>query len=362
MSTNRALGLTIARLRGAMEPAMSQQALGEAVGYQAGAAVSISRIENGHSRPGAARLAKIAAVLQTTSETLEEDAARLDETLQYDLGGPSSEGQPTRLGPKERRARVDRAVAERTEIAVRAAERFNAALDEADTEFLQPLRQTTEMIVDAPPIGHITALDDLVEPRRTGDVDESSSSATAAGSVFGSLGEVAAAAAARNLGRPAGVAMGSAGIAGSTMVVMGLVAAPAALWMFRQKKIRLSDLEAQVELAEGELAGSQLGFDAMILMMQGAAEVLGHVATHGTRAYQRWAMQIPESTAWASLTSAQREQHGALSEVADCQLAVATASLSFDLLLSLRGADLDDVIQGLRSRLEDARQRVELLV
>src|SRR5690606_1447307 len=54
---------------------LTQQQLGERANYQAGAAVSISRVESGRIHPGEARRADIAAALGLTLTELESHAA-----------------------------------------------------------------------------------------------------------------------------------------------------------------------------------------------------------------------------------------------------------------------------------------------
>ena len=55
-----ALGQVIRELREARTPKLSQEELGRKAGYRTGAGVSMSRIENGMTRPGPRRLEGIA--------------------------------------------------------------------------------------------------------------------------------------------------------------------------------------------------------------------------------------------------------------------------------------------------------------
>ena len=66
-----ALGQVIRELREARTPKLSQEELGRKAGYRTGAGVSMSRIENGVTRPGPTRLEGIANTLGLTLQELE---------------------------------------------------------------------------------------------------------------------------------------------------------------------------------------------------------------------------------------------------------------------------------------------------
>lgn len=80
--TRDALGQTIERCR--VQKGLTQQQLGELAGYQAGAAVSISRVESGNVLPGQARLAGIAAALELSLVDLE--SAATERTREIETG------------------------------------------------------------------------------------------------------------------------------------------------------------------------------------------------------------------------------------------------------------------------------------
>src|SRR5688500_16247477 len=76
-----ALGLAIKRPREKPDHKITQQELGNAAGYKAGAAVSISRIESGRSRPKAERLERIANGLGVSVEELVQVASQVEDTV-----------------------------------------------------------------------------------------------------------------------------------------------------------------------------------------------------------------------------------------------------------------------------------------
>src|SRR5687767_7285437 len=74
-----ALGQVIEKHR--VAKGLTQQQLGELAKYQAGAAVSISRVESGRIHPGQARRSDIAAALDLTLAELESAAADLTKEI-----------------------------------------------------------------------------------------------------------------------------------------------------------------------------------------------------------------------------------------------------------------------------------------
>ena len=74
--SREALGQVIRELREARAPKLSQEELGRKAGYRTGAGVSMSRIENGMTRPGPKRLEGIARTLGLTVRELETRGAQ----------------------------------------------------------------------------------------------------------------------------------------------------------------------------------------------------------------------------------------------------------------------------------------------
>src|SRR6187401_260748 len=74
--SREALGQVIRELREARAHRLSQEELGRKAGYRTGAGVSMSRIENGMTRPGPKRLEGIARTLGLTVRELETRGAQ----------------------------------------------------------------------------------------------------------------------------------------------------------------------------------------------------------------------------------------------------------------------------------------------
>jgi transcriptional regulator with XRE-family HTH domain len=122
--------------REAMEPNLTQDDLGTEAGYGSGAGVSISRIDNGLTRPGPARFAGIARELGLTPSQLEAEAARQTVELVKERGEPLSSAE-TATGD-ERRDRVRRIrqeIARRTSPITELGNAFNEAHDRARDHF-----------------------------------------------------------------------------------------------------------------------------------------------------------------------------------------------------------------------------------
>src|SRR5215213_7236126 len=134
------LGQVIRELREARTPRLSQEELGRKAGYRSGAGVSMSRIENGVTRPGPRRLAGIASTLGVTVQELEARGAQrshhpdrtpgarpLTETPPGNTDGPVS-GRD-RESTKDRMRRIQADFDRRNTQAVTRGLAFNAAHD-----------------------------------------------------------------------------------------------------------------------------------------------------------------------------------------------------------------------------------------
>src|SRR4051794_29025532 len=109
-----ALGEVVRELR--LGKDMTQDELGRAAHYGAGAAVSISRIERGLTRPGAERLAGLAIALDLTPGQLEAEAAERTRDLLGHSGG-SAHGAHTggdEEGIKDRVRRIQQDIESRS--------------------------------------------------------------------------------------------------------------------------------------------------------------------------------------------------------------------------------------------------------
>src|SRR4051812_19584978 len=98
----QSLGRAVRELR--ESAGKTQEELGKAAGYKAGAAVSISRLETGRAQPGVDRMKMIAKVL----------GVELEELLQR-ASNPDREAQRRNERPRDREQRVISEVAERKE-------------------------------------------------------------------------------------------------------------------------------------------------------------------------------------------------------------------------------------------------------
>src|SRR4051794_30147551 len=133
-----ALGRAIRGFREEMD--LSQQQLGERAGYSKGpgAGVSISRVESGQMRPGAARLERIAGTLGVSMEVLAEAAERLapeieaEERARPDQGATSSNASSmSGLSIKQRVGGLQDALDQRIKAVRALTDRFNVAHDRA---------------------------------------------------------------------------------------------------------------------------------------------------------------------------------------------------------------------------------------
>lgn len=396
-----ALGMAIKRLREKADHKITQQELGNAAGYKAGAAVSISRIESGRSRPKAERLERIAHGLGVSVDDLLEVASEVEDTVfntsDAESTGLSGEG----LSFKERLSRVQQVVSDRTEAATAAAEEFNAAVDRAREMFFAPFCATGAEIEDAPAVESPHSAENVDDGDAAAEaryrLQHSSSvvagalgggvagvalggasaygafTAAAAfgtastGTAIGSLSGVAATNATMAFLGGGSLAAGGAGVAGGTMLLMGIVAAPVAalaaggaFYMVRKNRKKQVELEQELERAESEISESQRGFDAMIRLMGQAADTLEDIAVHGSRAYQRWSTNLPpRSTRWSDMTEPQQERYLDLIHVAGAQLLISTVSMRFTLLMSARDNDLDALVQGCDEQLNESRRVVD---
>jgi transcriptional regulator with XRE-family HTH domain len=396
-----ALGLAIKRLRERPDRKITQQELGDAAGYASGAAVSISRIEAGRSRPKAERLERIADGLGVTVEEIVKVASEVEDAVSTPPDPEDADTHLEGLSFKERLLRVQKVVSERTDSATAAAEQFNRAVDRARDGFFDPFCATGGEIEGA----------EVVESPDSADNDDNSDAATEAryrlkhsssvvagalgggvagaalgsasaygaftaaaafgtastGTAIGSLSGVAATNATMAVLGGGSLAAGGAGMAGGTMLLMGIVATPiaalaaaGAFYMVRKNRKKQAELEVILGEAESEIAESQHGFDAMIELMGRATEILDDIAVHGSRAYQRWSARLPpRPTRWSGMSESQRERYLDFIQVAGAQLLISTVSMRFTLLMSARGDDLEALVQACEEQLGESRRVVD---
>src|SRR5215204_78041 len=157
-----ALGQVIRELREARTPKLSQEELGRKAGYRSGAGVSMSRIENGVTRPGPRRLEGIATTLGVTVQELEargaQRAHRTDRTPgalpRTDTASPGEAEVPVsgrhRESTKDRMKRIQADFDRRNTQAVTRGLAFNAAHDRARDDFFMELVGSARSITGIP--------------------------------------------------------------------------------------------------------------------------------------------------------------------------------------------------------------------
>ena len=403
-----ALGSVIRELREAQVPPTTQDELGTKAGYGAGAAVSLSRIEGGLTRPGPERFAGIATALGLTPSQLEDAAAKRTAELREHHGGNPTGPQPGDR-PKDRIERIQAEVGRRTTLVTELADQFNAAHDRARDEYFMRFVAAAAEINGAPKPdptvleGGNDSDDVEAEAARqfqwtsygVGQVLSGAAGAAAGGAAgaavggaaaygtfmaaasFGTastgaaiagLNGVAATNAAFALLGGGTVAAGGAGVAGGALLLAGIVAAPAVLlaagglaWMVRRNRKQQQELTQKLDDADAELAATKRGFDALTDVLPRATKTLDYVATHAAHSLKRWEQRLaPPPRSWESMTVEQMQCYQDFIDVASSQLAVATIDVQG--LLTTRGDEREQLIRLIDEILTQAQSTVESLV
>ena len=155
-----ALGQIIEERR--VQKGLTQQQLGDLAKYQAGAAVSISRVEGGHVHPGETRRADIAAALDLSLAELESAAAdRTREIAAGKLPTGRAASAAARTESLDRRATRLAQKDQRRHIAHReVTSAFNDARERSLEQFFIPLVDISSGFEDAPqPVEPLTELE-----------------------------------------------------------------------------------------------------------------------------------------------------------------------------------------------------------
>jgi transcriptional regulator with XRE-family HTH domain len=186
------LGQVIRELREAHTPKLTQEQLGRKAGYRAGAGVSMSRIENGVTRPGPRRLAGIAAALGLTVHELETRSAQRSPQPQPKSDPPSEPpvrgagldpgqtgaaigGRP-KESTKDQMRRIQGDFNRRHDMAVTKGREFNAVHDRARDDFFLELLRTATTITGLPNPPHEPALNAVI-PQNGGSLSPSAEAA-----------------------------------------------------------------------------------------------------------------------------------------------------------------------------------------
>jgi transcriptional regulator with XRE-family HTH domain len=418
------LGQVIRELREAHTPKLTQEQLGRKAGYRAGAGVSMSRIENGVTRPGPRRLEGIATALGLTVQELETRSTQRSPQPQPAPNPPSEQpgagsdpshtaaavGGRTKESTRDQMRRIQGDFDRRQILAVTKGREFNAAHDCArDDFFLNLVRVATTITgLPHPPLEPAPS---AVTPQKGGSLGPSAEAAlrrqVAAHGVAVALASGAGPAAAAGepdhesaysavlaaaLLTPAraeaahhdprsgptaratrallgGSSAGRTGILAGTALLAGFLASAASplfaagtlAWLARRSRRQNDQLRMELDQAEANLVATERGFDAVMDILTRATEILGYIAVHASHAQQRWQAQLPESPIdWSDLSQDQQRQYDAFVEVAGRQVLV--DSINMTELLTAKGEQQARLIQVADDILTLAKHDVELLV
>jgi transcriptional regulator with XRE-family HTH domain len=412
--SSAALGQVIRELREARTPKLSQEELGRKAGYRTGAGVSMSRIENGMTRPGPKRLEGIASTLGVTVQELEtRGAQRSHEPGRTDGARPVQPGNPVtgrdRESTKDRMRRIQGDFDRRNTQAVTKGLAFNAAHDRARDDFFMELVRSARGITGIPapsapadaraqhgldlsPTAEaalrrqvaaqgITAT--LTSGAGAAAADDETDNESAYGAVVAAAMLTPVPSATANPDPRAGATAratrallgggtthtGATGIAAGTALLAGfvasaaspLIAAGALAWLARRSRRQNDRLRIELDQAEANLVATQRGFDAVMDILARATEPLSYIAIHASHAHRRWQAQLPAGPIhWSDLSEDQQRQYRAFVEVAACQVCV--DSINMTELLSAPGEQQARLIQVADDILTLARHEVEILV
>ncbi len=402
-----ALGLVILERRAALVPGMTQTDLGTEAGYGAGAGVSVSRIENGLTRPGQDRFAGIARSLGLTPSQLEAEAWQRTVALAKERGETLSDKQTVGGDErvKDRVKRVQQEIDRRTSVITELGNAFNEAHDRARDNFFMPFVQIAGGVTGAPQPDRAGLQDDgVADPAAQAEyrirfttygvahVLAGGMGAGAAGAAVGGaaaygtfmaaaafgtastgaaiagLSGVAATNAALALLGGGTLAAGGAGVAGGTALLAGIVAAPALVlalgglvWMVKRNRRQQQELTEKLNQADAEITATRRGYDALTDILPRATHTLSYIALHGGHALKRWKSQLgPRPLDWDAMNADQKQRYQDFVDISASQLAVVGINVQ-DLMVS-RGADREHLVELADEVLNQTQSTVELLV
>lgn len=419
--SRRALGRVIRELREAQTPRLSQEELGRRAGYRTGAGVSMSRIENGVTRPTARRLEGIAAALGLGVSDLQTRAGeRTGAGPARDLEGVAGNREESTT---ERLRRIQAEFERRHRTAMTEAGAFNAAHDRARDEFFLPFMATARSISGLPVASTTSATTStttststttlggteaqlrrelaargiaatLTSPAQAGDQpadpaptaygDRAEDSAADREAAYNAVVASAVLSAGPGPARPEqstgataratrALLGGSRPVGGPRLAVgamlTGLVATAASplfaattlVWLARRSRRQNEQLRRELDQAEADLAATDRNFSAVMAVLARATERLDYIAVHGGHAQRRWAAQLsPPPRAWSDLRPDQQRQFGGFIELAACQVCVDTIDMTE--LLAATGPDQDALLEVADDLLTLTQQDVERLV
>lgn len=402
-----ALGQVIRELRDAKH--LTQEALGREAHYGAGAAVSISRIESGLTRPGPEHFAGIAVALDRTPRELEAEAANRTRELLSRGGDSTGRAQPSgdKERIKDRGRRIEQEIEHREAVLTEFVNDFNKAHDRARDDFFMRFVEAAKQIEGAPqPDSEQLQDDDLTrDPKAEAEatirlraarygvahVLAVPGSAVAGAAVGGaaaygtfiaavSFGTASTGAAISGLSGAAAtnaalallgggtLAAGGAGVAGGTMLLTGIVAAPAVLlgvgglvWMVKRNRKQQKELAERLRQAEAEIDATRRGFDALVDILPRATKSLDYISIHASHALERWETQLGSPPwKWDSMNEAQQQRYQDFIDISASQLSL--VSINVHGLMASRGEDREEQIKLANEVLKQSQKTVEALV
>jgi transcriptional regulator with XRE-family HTH domain len=392
-----ALGQVIRDCREAHTPKLSQEELGRKAGYRAGAGVSMSRIENGVTRPSPRRLEGIAATLGLSVHELEVRSA------QRSSAPPRTDRQPD--SPRDREStrtwmrRIQREFDRRQTQAVAQGQSFNTAHDRARDDFLLELVDSARGLAGLPTsparrlvrpggqsgaaaeaaLRHRVAADGLAAVLASGAAALAASQESDREIAYDAV--VAAAMLApvptdrAEVDPPTGATARAtrALLGGGTMATVALltgvvataasplIAAGALAWLARRSRRQNDQLRIELGQAESNLTATQPGFDAVMDLLTQATELLAYIALHASHALRRWRATLPAGAArWSDLSADQQGAYAVFVDVAAYQVCV--DSINMTELLAAPVGQQAALIQTAGAILQVARQDVEVLI
>ena len=383
--STEALGQVIRELR--LAKGMTQDELGGEAHYQGGAAVSISRIENGLTRPGAQRLADIATALDLSLRQLEVKAAQRTRDL---LSGKSPTQGKGHERIRDRRRRIEQEIGRRTGVITELSEAFNKALEQARDGFFKRFVEIASDVHGAPPPNEPENLQDASvtgadaeaaylrsTSYRVAHMLVSGAGGPAGGVAVGTSADhwalmtagplgtaspgyafspfvgVTAASAARAL--LAGGALPTAMLLGPAVGIAGFVVA--ALTTRKQQQ----ELTEKLSAADAELAATRRGFDAVADLLPRATETLDYIAVHAGHALTKWEAQLgARPLDWASMQEGERQRYQDFMDISASQLSLLTIDMTG--LMTSRGDDRERLIELADEVLNQSKAVVEALV
>lgn len=351
---------------------MTQQALGDAAGYQGGAGVTISRIEGGKLEPGSERLAKIATALGITAADLEAEALAARKT-QNDapLDCTTFEARLTRI------KQVNNSRRQLSE----AKDKFQSARVGAESAYLSRFRKIVAQLDDAPelpnevedgpvPVEQDAKAEASYQLRFTtygvsNALAKSAKQDTGADEFMQGVGAwtaaagksvpvIGTAAAVRGFGaamRPWNALGAVAALAGAAVAV----GATAALLDSAAKRTRKQqeELSKKFDEIEADIAITQPGVETLLEVLPLATELLEYISVHGGHALNRWEITMGDDR---ELVQGGRDRYQQFVEIAAAQMAVST--LDVQGLLNARDEDRHQAEALARALIAEARDTV----